>query len=435
LNTNKLKFKTKTRTVFNSAEHYIQGLFQAEKRERNLERISERVTDAEYHKIQHFISESPWDAQAVMQSVPKDAHRLFKKFKKVGLIIDESAEEKKGNHSVGVAHQYCGNKGKLANCQVAVYGCLAAEQYASLIDARLYLPKEWTDDKKRCDKAGIPEEKQVFKKKTELALQIIKAQRQAGTDFDWVGGDAFYGNDYHLLKSLDECDELFVMDIHSNQHVYLKEPVLSVPDKQGKSGPAPIHLKANISSIAVNEYIETLTEKQWKKVEIRKGTKGKITAKGHVVKVHTWNKEDSTTCERLLLIRKTKKGKATEIKYALTNAFEDEFSLQELMYMQSQRYWIEFALKEAKQDIGMCEYQVRGWLAWHHHMALVMMAQYFVLSEKILYKQDLPMLSAADIRKMIIYEYAEMPYNEDLLWQQMHKRHQQRQRDIDRNYD
>lgn len=433
--TKQLNFKTKTRTVFKSADHYIQGLFQAEKRERNIERISEKVVDAQYHKIQHFISESPWDAHAVMGSVAEDANDLFKNFSKAGLIIDESAEEKKGDCSVGVAHQYCGNKGKLANCQVAVYACLASEKYAALIDTRLYLPKEWTDDNKRCKKAGIPKESRQFKKKTELALEMIKAQRQAGIRFDWVGADAFYGNDYHLLKTLDEQNELFVMDIHCDSHVYLEEPVLAVPEKKGTKGRTPIHLKSDVPSVAVNKYIETLKEKQWKKVELRNGTKGKITAKAHVVKVYTWNKEDSTTCERLLIIRKTKKGKKPEIKYALTNALEDEFSWEELVYMQSQRYWIEFALKEAKQDIGMCEYQVRGWLAWHHHMALVMMAQYFILSEKILYKNDIPLISAADLRKIIIYEYGGIPYCENQLWEQMQKRHEQRQKDIDRFYD
>lgn len=421
--------------MFNSAVQYIQGLFQTEKRERNIERICEKVTDSEYHKIQHFISDSPWEAKPLMQSVAEDANDLFENFKKVGLIIDESAEEKKGDCSVGVAYQYCGNKGKLANCQVAVYACLAAEKYASLIDTRLYLPKEWTDDKKRCKKAGIPKEHRKFKKKTELALEIIKAQRDAGIRFDWVGGDAFYGNDYQLLKSLDEHDELFVMDIHNDSHVYLEEPVLAVPEKQGTRGRTPIHLKSNVPSIAANKYIETLKEKQWKKVELRNGTKGKITAKAHVVKVYTWNKEDSTTCERLLIIRKTKKGKKTEIKYALTNAYEDEFSWQELVYMQSQRYWIEFALKEAKQDIGMCEYQVRGWLAWHHHMAMVMMAQFFLLSEKILYKDDLPLMSAADLRKIMIHNYAGIPHSKEQLWEQMQIRHQQRQKDMDRYYD
>lgn len=420
--------------MFSSADHYIRGLFGAEKRERNMERISEKIADAEYHKIQHFISESPWDAQSLMQSVAMDADNLFKKFKKVGLIIDESAEEKKGDCSVGVSHQYCGNKGKLANCQVAVYACLAAEKYASLIDTRLYLPKDWTDDKKRCKKAGIPKECRKFKKKTELALEMIKGQRDAGIEFDWVGADAFYGNDYQLLKALDDEDELFVMDIHSDSHLYLEQPVLAVPEKQGTRGRAPLLLKSNVPSIAANQYIETLKEKQWKKVELRNGTKGKITAKAHVIKVYTWNKEDTTTCERLLIIRKTKKGKKTEIKYALTNAFEDEFSWQELVYMQSQRYWIEFALKEAKQDIGMCEYQVRGWLAWHHHMALVMMAQYFILSEKVIYKEDIPLLSAADVRKIIITEYSGNTYQEDQLWRQMKTRHKQRQNDIDRNY-
>lgn len=131
----------------------------------------------------------------------------------------------------------------------------AAEKYAALIDTRLYLPKEWTNDNKRCKQAGIPKGSRQFKKKTALALEMIEAQRNAGIRFDWVGGDAFYGNDYQLLKSLDEQDELFVMDIHSDSHVYLEEPVLAVPEKQGTRGRAPIHLKSDVASIAANKYI------------------------------------------------------------------------------------------------------------------------------------------------------------------------------------
>jgi len=177
-----------------------------------MERMTEKVHNSEYYQMQHFISESPWDAEAVKQDVAGDVHAAFKSAGLVGFMLDESGTEKKGKESVGVAHQYCGNKGKVCNSQVAVYGCLVEGIYGALVDARLYLPKEWTNDAARCKKAGIPEGCRQYKKKTDLALEMVRAQRKAGIRMDFVGADAFYGNDGELLEALDSDGELFVID-------------------------------------------------------------------------------------------------------------------------------------------------------------------------------------------------------------------------------
>ncbi len=419
--------------MFPSSVEFIKGLFCTQRRDRNIERICEKIPDADYHRMQHFISDSPWDAFAVMQKVAADSNELFQGFNSVGLIIDESGEEKKGIHSVGVAPQYCGSKGKIANCQVAVFGCLAADKYANLIDARLYLPKEWTDDKQRCKVAGVPKQRWEFKKKTELALEVIRAQRQAGIRFDWVGGDGFYGNDSEFLKELDNDGELFVIDVHKDQPVYLEEPIIAVPEKQGKKGRNPELLKADRKSIEVVQYYQTLRSKDWEKVILRKGTKGELVSKVHVKKVFTWNKKDDKPCERLLIIRKTKKGKKSEIKYALSNAKEGQFPIEELARMQAQRFWIENSLKEGKHHIGMYEYQVRGWLAWHHHIALSMMATYFMLSERLLLKDELPLLSCNDVRECIIQYYSSSTISDKNLMAIMKRRHERRKKDIELN--
>src|SRR5690606_10047948 len=104
--------------------------------------------------MHHFISDSTWDANGVMDKVAKDVSKALPKQKLTGLLIDESGWEKKGDKSVGVGHQYCGNVGKTANSQVAVFGCLCNDKYASLIDARLYLPKAWTDDRSEERRVG-----------------------------------------------------------------------------------------------------------------------------------------------------------------------------------------------------------------------------------------------------------------------------------------
>ena len=158
---------------------------------------------------------SPWSARDAMADAAKDVNRLFAGRKHVALVIDESGEEKKGIDSVGVGHQYCGSLGKTCTSQVAVYGALVADNMVSFIDTRLYLQKSWTDDTKRCDKVGIPEGRQIFKTKTGLALEIIKAQRASGIRFDWINADGLYGNDLVLLSKLEKLKELYVIDIHS----------------------------------------------------------------------------------------------------------------------------------------------------------------------------------------------------------------------------
>jgi SRSO17 transposase len=116
------------------------------------------------------------------------------------LIIDESGWVKKGDKSVGVAPQYCGNVGKITNSQVALFACLSNGDFASMVDARLYLPKDWSSNPKRCDEAGIPKENRTFKTKLELATDIIFHQKGKGIAFDFITADGYYGNDADFAR-------------------------------------------------------------------------------------------------------------------------------------------------------------------------------------------------------------------------------------------
>lgn len=146
-------FVTQTRSVATQALHYLTGLAQAVRK--NIERMTEVVVDSEYQSLHHFISHSPWEHRPVMDQVALDADRLLGG-SDAGLIIDETSNPKKGEKSVAVARQWCGNLGKVDNCQVAVFSSLVQGASAPLIDCRLYVPQDWTADQKRCKKAGIP---------------------------------------------------------------------------------------------------------------------------------------------------------------------------------------------------------------------------------------------------------------------------------------
>jgi len=411
----------------------MKGLFQGEKA--NMERMCERVVDSEYHQIQHFISESPWDWRAAFDSVAKGISDAMDGMGKVGLLIDESSHVKKGNKSVGVARQYCGTIGKVDNGQVAVYASLSTQNYYGLIDAALYLPTEWTDNAARCNKAGIPDAFRTYKTKPELALDMVKRQKKSGIKFDFVGGDGLYGHTPYLLRGLDELNLLFVMEVHKDERVYEQAPLIYIPDAKEPAGRGrkPSAYQCEGQAVEVQELLKTLPKEAWEVVTVRQGTKGPIMFATHVRKVYTWEKGAATSCERLLIIRKTNTMNGVEIKYAFSNAKEGEYTNTELAQMQSQRYFVERAFQDAKQEMGMSQYQVRGWRAWHHHIALVMLSMEFVLTEKMLFKNEFPLLTSYDIREVFVNVYARKGTTFDEVMEQMKYRHAQRNADIQRN--
>jgi SRSO17 transposase len=407
---------------------YVKGLFQS--RKGNMERMAENVVDSEYYSIQHFISESPWDARAGFDKIAQDTAEVFRTFDMVALTIDESSHLKKGDQSVGVARQYSGTAGKVDNCQVAVYAGLSAENYYGLIDTALYLPESWMKDTKRCKAAGVPKDRRVHQSKIELALGLVKHQLKLETPFDFVGADGLYGNSYWFQQELVELGVLFVLDIHRDQKVYTKKPVLYIPEKQGVNGRNPTRYKTEDQAVEVQALCPGAGSKKWKQIRLRKTGKGDLTCLGYVKKVYVWDGISEHCQARQLIIRSTKTGNGEqEIKYALSNADDDEFSVEELVRMQSQRYFIERSFQDAKQEAGMSDYQVRGWLAWHHHMVLVMMALHFLLSEKILFKNEYPLLSAYDIRDIMLRTYANKAKTPQDVMAQIRKRHDQRKQE------
>jgi SRSO17 transposase len=418
-------FKTRTHNKMGLSLQYVKGLFQS--RKGNIERMVEHVVDSDYHRIQHFISESPWDARVGLDEVARDTNALFRSFEQVGLLLDESGHPKKGEHSVGVSRQYCGNTGKVDNCQVAVYAALSAERYYGLIDTALFLPESWTSDSKRCKAAGVPKDRRRHKTKVELALDMVKHQLDIGTEFDYVGADGLYGNSGWFRQRLDELELLYVVEVHKDQPVYTAPPVLFLPEKQGERGRYPSRCQTNQRPVQVQELGPARGSKKWKQIRLRKTGKGDLVCMGYVQTVYTWDGESAHWQEQQLIIRVTKTSHGNwEYKYALSNASEDEFITEELVRMQSQRYFVERCFQDAKQEAGMSDYQVRGWLAWHHHMVLVMMALHFILSEKILFQKEYPLLSAYDIRDIMIRTYARKGNKKDDIMEQIHKRHLQR---------
>lgn len=423
-------FKNKTKRFFVKAEIYAQGLLLSE--DRSIEKLSETM-DSNYFQMQHFITESTWSGRDLIDQVAKEVNSLLPKRKLTGLIIDESGWVKKGNKSVGVGHQYCGNVGKLSNSQVAVFAALNNGDYSSMVDARLFLPEDWCLDSKRCEEAGIPASERNFKTKLEIASEIVEHQ-STQIDFDFVSADGFYGNDADFARKIDELGYLYMLDIHANQSIYVEPTELEIPERKSAKGPTPKRLKATKPSMSVTDYMGSLTDEQWQKLTVRNTTKGKLTGYYHFAKVFIWNQAIDRIERRLLVIRKTfTSDNELEIKFSFTNANLEQYTPEVIAYMQAQRFFVEHCIKESKQILGIDQFQTRKWSAWLHQVALNFMVSSFILKEKLRNNEDLPLLSARDIKELIVFQlYKQM--TDDQMYEKIINRHIRRQKDINNAY-
>jgi len=428
--------------VSEQAWSYLQGLLKLEKGKGNMERMDEQPEGLPYHQYQHFLTNSPWSAEDLIAELGKDAGQLMELEKKkngkpTGLIIDESSHLKKGKFSVGVTRQYAGTIGKVDNCQVGVYASLCNGKRSTLIDERLFLPKKWVEDEERCEKAGIPLSHIVSKTKPVLALEMIDKALANNILFDWVGGDGLYGHNYDLCAGLDFRKLLFVLDIHKDQHIYKEEPKIFLPEKKSGRGRTPTTYQSLAEAQRIDTFDKELDKDVWKKIKIRKTTKGWLYAWVYCGQVWVWNGKESKARKRTVVIRKTigRQGEIVDTKYSLSNGSLEEHTVEEFAFFQAQRYWVERNFDDGKNELGMSDYQVRKWKGWHHHHAIVLMAMLFMLKEQIDKELDYPLMSLADARKMVMVLIAQSivipqsPVKEEI--KRMKNRHFKRKKSTD----
>jgi len=390
----------------------------------------EKVPDADYQAVQHFITHSPWEYEPVMEQVADDCNRLLGGTPDSALFIDESSIPKKGKKSVGVARQWCGRLGKVDNCQTGVFAALNKGPYAAIIDTRLYLPAEWTDDRKRCKAAGVPDTV-AFETKSELALEMVLSARERGIGFSWVGIDSGYGKETPFLYALDDLKETFVADVAKDQSIYLEEPLPYLPERSSSRGRQPTRLVCDAPRIRVDQWASSQPEEAWQRLSFRETTKGKRIADFLFRKVWLWNKKEASGRIFTLIVRR--EPDKHDIKYSLTNAAADT-PRERLAFMQGQRYFVERSFQDAKSYLGMGQYQVRSWQSWHHHTALVMMAMVFMLEVKLEQHRDVSLLTVADIVALLAHYLPRRDLDEEELFRQMERRHKQRQESIDSAY-
>lgn len=421
-------FQSYRHDVSEKARQYACGLMQAGSR-KNMDRMAEVVPESKSRNLQQFITHSKWDYRAVIDHVAEDIDGLLGDERNACLLIDESGFAKQGKSSVGASRQWLGRLGKVDNGQVAVFGSLAKGHYVAPVDARLYLPEEWTKDPRRCQRAGVPENERRFRTKTELALDIVRHARERGLRYGWVGADAGYGKGPGFCFALDEIGETFLIDVHSDFPVYRKDPAPYVPEKVSNLGRPFTKYQTDQEGVEVKALVNSLPARRWKTVTLRKTSRGVLRVRICRLKVYVWEGE-SEKVKCWMLVATKSLGTNPDTKISLSNA-PKHTTLKRLGWMQRQRYWVERAFEDAKSECGMADYQVRKWIAWHHHMALVMMAMLFMLSERIYHKDTYPLLSCADIEELLAHFLPRRDTTEEEVVYQLEQRHRQRQKAIE----
>jgi SRSO17 transposase len=331
-----------------------------------------------------------------------------------------------------VARQWTGRLGKIDNCQVAVFGVLTDGERHTPIDMRLYLPERWIKDPARCERAGIPEASRKKMSKSEHALDIVRRARARGIRFAWVGVDGGYGKEPGFLRGLEDANEVFVADVHRNQHVWTEEPGLHVPASKPGRGRPPKTQKPATSSITVEKLAKGIPPQDWTRCILRDCTRGELRVDIATRRIWAWDgKEERARCWHLIVRREV--GSVNTIKYSFSNAPADTPRLQ-LAQMQGQRYWVERAFEDGKGECGLADYQALGWRSWHHHVTMVMLAMLFILEQRVAQQPGLELLTPRDIVDMLKETLPRKPEGREALAARINERHQRRRGAIESRF-
>src|SRR5437667_1993323 len=219
-----------------NSEQYLQGLLvQAEER-RNAENMAEALP-VSARALQRFPTDARWADEAVIAHLQADLGPRLRDPLAV-FAVDSSGFPKQGTQSVGVARQYCGALGKIANCQVGIFLAHVGPRGRALVDKRLYLPQEWTNDPPRCAAAGVPQEQQGYRSETELALEMLQhAQARGHLGAEWVTGDDAFGKSPEFRDAVAALGFCYVLEVPGDTPVWPLEVAWEQPAYAGKGRP------------------------------------------------------------------------------------------------------------------------------------------------------------------------------------------------------
>ena len=322
------------------------------------------TVSAQHQKLLHFVANATWSDEQMLAKVhelvtpPIERHGPIEAW-----IIDDTSFPKKGRHSVGVHHQYCGQLGKQANCQVAVTVSIANHHASLPIAYQLYLPRAWTDDRSRREKAHVPAAIR-FKTKPQIALEQIRAALKAAVAPGVVLMDASYGTNSCLRQGIVELGLRYVAAIISTVKV---RPVREDNPK--------------LRRISVAALARSLPKHAWRTIAWREGSNAKLRSRFARVRVRAAPMRGEAQFAEETLLIEWPKDEAAPTKFWLATV-DDNMSFRGLVDLAKLRWRIERDYQDLKQEIGLGHYEGRSWRGFHHHGTMSIAAYGFLISER-----------------------------------------------------
>ena len=399
-------FRTKTHNQSEHAYGYVSGLVRIESK-RTMANIA-RQTGMDEQETQHFISDSPWSGPGLIEAV-QQAVQVHPEFAcGAMLVVDESAEEKTGGQSAAASRQHNGRLGKVELSQVGVFASLVTPRMNLWIDGELFFPESWfaAEHATTRQKVGFPAGRE-FKTKPELAGDLIERIKADGVAFEAVAMDDLYGRNNQLRCRLAEAHIEYYGDVPATTVVYLDQPQIVYPltqrGKPSKHYQIVAHQRHEVRDLLRHPALE------WADLTLRPNERGHLRARFGRCRV--WTVFQGECRPEWLLIRQDKK----QVTYVLSNA-DPTVSLETMAWRKSHRYFIERSNQDAKGELGWDDFQAVKYVAWQHHLALTILASWFIARTRLdwmtrferdpallaQYEADvLPLLSVSNVRELL----------------------------------
>ena len=368
-------------------------------------KVTERIAlrfGVNVRSLQHFMGQSTWRGEDLLKR--HQALLVETLGEEDGIVlVDESGMVKQGGHSVGIARQWCGSVGKVANAQVGVYLGYASRKGHSFLNTRLFLPEEWFAEthqplRRAC---GVPE-KLSYQTKPEIGLELLENALQSGDlPFKWVTADALYGDSPVFRDGITALNKWYFVEVRCTTRIWQERPEIGVPPWKGR-GRRPTRLRLRNSeqkALQVDDLAQQLPPAAWVRAKIKEGAKGPLVCDFACLRVI--EVRDGLPGQELWLVIRRNLDDPTEIKYYFSNAPAD-IDPAELVRISGMRWPVEIIFRTGKVEVGFDHYELRSWLGWHHHMLFAFLAHHFLVRMRIFFKKRAPALTVYQIRLLLL---------------------------------
>lgn len=357
---------------------------------KSIEPIADRIAGADVQSLRQFVGQSPWAVEQIQKQLAAKVVDLLAEPEV--WMIDETSFPKAGDASVGVARQYCGALGKVANCQVAVSLHWSTCEASCPLAWRLYLPQSWLETPERRAEGKIPDDIS-YRSKNDLALELTDQVLAWDVPRLPVVADSAYGNDFDFRAGLRERGLQYAVAVEPSIKVWTTDPALTplAADKpKGRPREYPA-LKDLPAAQTLVEVATGLPKTAWRNITWRQGTKGPMRSRFAQVKVwaaHGWKRQEHPRRVREWLLIEWPEGAVTPTDYWLAQLGEQSLGLRRLVKTARARWRVEMDYRELKEELGLDHYEGRHWLGWHHHVTLVTLAFAFLRTEQARVKKN-----------------------------------------------